>query len=191
MMLTTLLPRVALFCACLVLGACSSISVSADYDPDMDFRGLHTFAWIPETPEQASEDARAGYPLTSVRVTEAVERTLAAAGYEQVSADADFLVGFSISVQSSVSVTSDPMGGYYGHYGRHSGAGYGYGYGASVDVRETEEGVLLIDVIGTESGTVLWRGTAKAVLASKQTPEKSIERINEAVSKILAQFPPH
>lgn len=193
MMLTTLLPRVVLFGACLVLGACSSITVTADYDPDTDFSGLRTFAWIPDAPQPEAEDPRAGDPLASARVTEAVERTLAAAGYEQVSADADFLVGFSISVQSGTTVTSDPMGGYYGRYGRygrHSGVGYGYGYGGSIDVYEYEEGVLLIDVIGAESATLLWRGTAKAVLGSKQTPEKSIERINEAVDKIFAQFPP-
>jgi len=190
MMLTRFVSRVALVAAVLVPAACSSISVSTDYDPDTDFSGLATFAWIAEEP-QPDQDPRAGNPLISARVTEAVEATLLAAGYEQVEAEPDFLVAFALGVQRGVSVTTEPTGGYYGRYGYgRSGYGYGYGYGSTTEVREYEEGVLQIDIVGRESNKLLWRGTAKAVLRSNQSPEESTSRINEAVAKVLGRFPP-
>ena len=49
---------------------------------------------------------------------------------------------------------------------------------------------LQIDIVGRESNKLLWRGTAKAVLRSNQSPEESTSRINEAVAKVLGRFPP-
>lgn len=179
--------RPAVLALGLALAGCSSVTVTADYDPETDFSGLRSFAWIPDDPER-EVDPRAGDPLISARVTEAVEHTLQAAGYAQVSEQADFLVGFTISVQRGTTLVSDTGPIFYGRYGH---GGYGaVGYSSTTQVREYEEGVLQIDIVGTDSNTLLWRGTATAVLKSNQTPEQSTEAINEAVAKVLAQFPP-
>lgn len=177
---------VALLAIC-VLAACSSISVNADYDPDTEFGNLRTYSWLPEDP--ADTDPRAGNQFVSTRVSEAIERELAALGYDQVDSGADFGVGFSISVRHGIDTYSEPV--YYGHYGRYGGhGGYGMGYGASTQVYEYTEGMLQIDLVDTQASTLLWRGTGSARLRENQTPEESTERINAVVAKVLGQFPP-
>ncbi len=57
-------------------------------------------------------------------------------------------------------------------------------------VDEYEEGSLLLDMIEAETGQLMWRGSARAVISSKLTQEKRTQRINEAIGKLLASFPP-
>lgn len=183
----TICARIVALAALFVLPACSSITVNADYDPDTDFSPLHTYAWLPDDPQDS--DPRTGNQFVSLRVTEAMERELGALGYELVEGQADFGVGFSISVRHGVDTYSEPV--YYGHYGRYGGAGgYGMGYGTSTQVYEYTEGMLQIDFVDTEASALIWRGTGSARLRENQTPEDSTERINSVVAKVLEQFPP-
>jgi len=172
--------------ASFALAACSSISVTADYDPETDFRSLGTFSWVPEDPD-AEVDPRAGNSLVSDRVTAAIERTLQARGYQQVDLSADFLVGFSISVRTGVeSAPSSSARFHYGYYGRYGGIGYSTG----TELREFDEGELVVDFVDPTSNKLIWRGTAKTRLTSDQSPEKSKATIDEAVTRLLDQFPP-
>ena len=74
--------------------------------------------------------------------------------------------------------------------------GYGYGpYGSywggnRVSVYQYEEGSLILDFVDPQSKRLIWRGSAKAEVDSVDTPEKSEKLVNEAVNKILANFPP-
>ena len=181
------LPLLTVLIASLALFACSSISVSADYDPAADFSALRTWSWIPEEAPAEGADPRVGNSLVSDRVTAAIDRTLQARGYQEVEQSSDFQVGFSIGVRiglESAPSTSASVG--YGRYGRYGGIGYGTG----TEVREYEEGTLVIDLIDPATGKLIWRGTAQARVSSDQSPESSTKRINEAVEKVLAQFPP-
>jgi hypothetical protein len=58
-------------------------------------------------------------------------------------------------------------------------------------VREYDEGTLLLDVLQSGSGALLWRGSGVATVREKSTPEKRTKRINAAVKKILERFPPN
>jgi len=206
MKLLQALARAGALITCLLLASCSSIRVTADYDPRTSFEGLHSFAWIPIEPELAADANAVDNPLISARVTEAIERTLVANGYEPVSEGGDFRVGFAVSVRRALDVRPGPRYdydyygaycydipyGHFGHYGRYGfGGPYGgRGFGARVDVMEYEESTLMIDIFDPETDELIWRGTARSRLSSDQTPERSIADINEAVTKILAQFPP-
>ncbi len=172
----------------LLLCACSSIRVDADYDPEASFTPLQTYSWFPDESGPGA-DPRTGDSLVSERVTSAVNRELKKMGYELVSPPADFSVGFSISVRRGIDVHSEPI--YYGHYGRCSNSlGYGMGFGINTRVSEYEEGMLQIDIIDPLANKLLWRGTGTSRLRDNQTPEQKTKRIDEIVAKVLGQFPP-
>jgi hypothetical protein len=52
------------------------------------------------------------------------------------------------------------------------------------------EGTLLIDVIDPATMTLLWRGTGTGVVDPTASPQRREQRINDAVDRILDEFPP-
>jgi hypothetical protein len=75
-----------------------------------------------------------------------------------------------------------------------SGDPYGYGWGngwvGGPNIVTYDEGTLLIDFIDPKTRTMIWRGTASAVVNPDSSGEKKEELVREAVAKIMEQFPP-
>ncbi len=160
---------------------CSSISVSSDYDQSAKFDNLRMYDWIPESEEKRG-DPHMESSLVRSRIQKAVADELARKGYQKVTGTPDFYVTYHATVQEKLEVQSVPAGG----YGRRRG---GWG-GTYTDVRQYEEGTLIIDVIDPEAKQLIWRGTGKGAVEWEDSPEKKTARINAAVQKILEQFPP-
>jgi hypothetical protein len=158
----------------LLAAACSSVSTSHDYDLAYDFGKLKRYQWAKRT------GADEGNPLIVQRVRAAVDAQLAAKGYARADSGADFLVAAYTGRQSRIQVTDWGYG--YGPYGRW--------YGGPVDVYEYEEGSLILDVVDAPSKKLVWRGAATAIIDPDATPEERTKRINEAIAKVLAKFPP-
>jgi hypothetical protein len=164
---------------------CTNIRVQSDYDPEAPFSGLETYAWSPDTGTK-SDDPRIDNSLMDDRIRAAVDRELAASGFEPASDRApDFLMTYHASLRTKLeSVTT--AAGYRGSYGYGAWGGY-----AQTLPAEYEEGTLILDVIDPEANRLIWRGTAQArAHRGDATPEERSERINAVVAKILAQFPP-
>ena len=154
---------------------CSTVTTSSDYDPEHDFAGLETYAWLESRPDTAVGDLAAG------RVRTAVDEVLVGLGYRVVEAQADFLITFGVSRQDRVRVTEQDT------YGRRR---YGSWDSRRVDVYEYQEGTLVLDVIDPETELLVWRGTATGVIVRDRTPEERMEKTREAVAAMLASFPP-
>ena len=176
------MPRIAV--AALLLAACSSVQVSTDYDPATDFAVLRAYAWLPRK-AGASGDPRLDSSLLNERIRNAVEVQLAERGHRKVaSGQADFLVAYHTAVERKIDVDTIYRG--YG-YGTHS---WGWGAGHETVVYDYDQGTLVLDVLDPKAHRLLWRGSAKAVVSEESTPEKRTKLINEAVAKLLEQFPP-
>jgi hypothetical protein len=158
--------------AVLTIG-CSTLSVQYDYDPQADFASLKTFDWLP-----APVDAEVS-GLTVKRIKNAVTSQLEARGFKETSEDPNFLIALHVGKKDRLAVTD------WGYWG------YDYLYwGGGVDVYEYEEGTLIIDFVNARSKEPIWRGVARETLDPNPTPAKEEKRINEAVTKILKNFPP-
>jgi len=59
-----------------------------------------------------------------------------------------------------------------------------------VDVRQFTEGTLVIDILVPSGERLLWRGTGTSRIREERDPQRRIEIVNDAVARILAQFPP-
>jgi hypothetical protein len=169
----------AALCAIFLTIGCSTISsVRYDYDTEADFRNLKTYDWLEEYTEMSAIDAK--------RIKNAIDAELTARGYSQSLDDPDFMIAFHGTSEEKVNVVDH---GYrYCPYGRYC---YGYwGWGSTPTTYTYEEGTLIIDFIDSESLQMVWRGEAKGVLDPNLSPERLDQVTNEAVQRILQNFPP-
>ncbi len=176
------------------VAGCSSMEISYDYDPKANFASLKSYAWLNE-PQKATGDPRIdGNTILESRIHEAVDSAFAARGIRKVASDPDFLIAYHVSLDKQRSVQT--LNSYYGY-----GPGWGYGYGAAYRpgywagapetyVYEYEEGTLLLDIVDPNDKSLIWRGSAQDEVHFKSTPEKDQTQLNEAVQKMLENFPP-
>ena len=167
-----------------LLAACSSVSTSYDFDPGANFDDLKTYRWLTvvTVDEKAASDQD---PLVLKRVERAVNQELGARGYQVVKSGGDFCVAARLRSRQRTRVTTTPTA--YGY-------GYRYGYGhwgsQNVDVYQYEEGSIVLDVVDKSGKNLMWRGVARAAVPADPTPEQITKLVDEAVQKLIAQFPP-
>jgi len=155
--------------------SCSSVyDISYDYDKQTNFAGLKTYDWLP-VPREVKVDT-----LVQDRIKNAVNSELEARGLRMTSDEPDFSIAMHAGTEEKVGYSQDAWG--YG-YGSYWGGGRYRKY-------EYEEGTLVLDFVDTASKKLIWRGAAKVFVDSKMTPEKIDKLVNEAVQKILKNFPP-
>lgn len=180
-------PQIAGAALALTVIGCSSMRIQSDFDPEAapNFGAYGTYAWLPHP---QGGDVRINNELTARRISGAVDRELAAKGYQkQDSGSPSFKIGYHAAVEGRMEAES--MNTYYGYgWGRWGGWG---GMAVGTDyVREYDEGMLILDIVDGKSGELVWRGTAEAEVDMMADPQQRQEKINTAVRKILERFPP-
>ena len=167
------------------LCSCSTLRVNTDYDPEFDFSGFRSWSWL-TGPQAGTVDPRLPSGLVEERIRAALEKHLAARGFERSSSGTpDFRVGYHATVEDKVDVRT--VNRAYGY-----GPGWGAGRGrltSDVYVREYAEGTLILDFVDSRSNRLVWRGSAQAEVYSYSTPEQREARIDDAVGQILETLP--
>jgi hypothetical protein len=183
------------------LAGCAASPVAAprldldwSHDPQAGFTGFVTYAWLPGL-RLSAEDPRVDSALLEKRIREAVSGELEAKGYQRkLAGTPSFYVSYEVSMQGKLDVHAvsrgygfDPAWG--GMYQGQSGRG---AQGMAKDVKEADHGTLILDVIEPAENKLIWRGTVGTrVFPDTDTERRKIERINDAVKRLLARFPPH
>ena len=169
------------------IAGCSTISVTADYDPEEDFSVYHTYTWIPRNP-QATGNPRLDTPMHHDRVREAVDRVLAQKGFRKVGDDPDFWITFHQAVEQKLDVRTMNSGYHSGYYGG------GRGWTMSVpETRVTEyaQGTFVIDIADAREKELVWRGIATGRLSKTPPgPAEQREQFFQVATEILVDFPP-
>ncbi len=169
--------------ALVALAACTSVEVNSDWDPSASLSGLRTWTWQSATPD-VTGNARLDDPLLHARIQSAIDKSLSEKGYAKApSGKTDFQVAYHVALQQKLDAHT-----IYTGYGPYRGW-YGVG-GAETVVDTYDVGTLLIDFISPESNNVIWRGSGQSRIQELKTPEERQERIQDAVDRILKQFPP-
>lgn len=186
----------------LTAGCGPGINVKSDYNPEVDFTTLRTFAWLPLAAETG--DPRADSPILAGRVRRATVAELKAKGFREVlpQNSPDFYVTYQAVIDHKLSVRSTPMYaggmgmgyagyGYRGWGGRAWGGPVGYA-GTQTSVKQYDKGTLILDVIDRERDDLIWRGSGQAKLkkADKRSSKERDQAAAEAVREILKDFPP-
>jgi hypothetical protein len=173
-------------------GCGGGISVQSDWDPGFDFSALGTFEVFDEATGGGGLDQ-----LTQNRVKASIANTLQAKGMRRVAAGqtADVAVGWQITTQERSSLQTVSTG--WGNYGAGWNRGwYGSTAGVGMTTSRTTEtryqvGTLAIAMFDVRSKAMVFTATgSKTLSGGNPSPEESQKRIDEAVGKILKDFPP-
>ncbi len=174
----------ALAAAC-ALSACSTVTVTTDYDHSASFAKYKTYTLAPATKGiKLSPTGEAA--LSGTLHTELGGRGIT----ESSSGKADLAVVPQVFAHEKVSVQQYTDWGYgyhgtwpyrYGTYGVWAGAPRTY-----VDVNQYTEGTLILDFVDRHTNKLVFRGTGQAVVGDA---ESNAAKIREAVAKIVAGLP--
>ena len=162
--------------------ACATMNVSSHVQQGLDFGQYHTWQWAPPDALPAS-DARLDNPFFQDHFQGAVEREFAARGLSQTVAEGDvpdLLVHYHANIVPRMSINRGDQT-----------AGACYDEDCTVRVFDDEIGTIIIDVVDGHSNRLVWRGWAQnPVQGVIDHPQKFQARIQEAVTRMFARFPP-
>jgi hypothetical protein len=174
----SLLRLIAVAIPVLGLSACATMNVSSQVQRGLNFSQYHSFDWG-EPDALPPGDPRLATPFFRDHLEGAVERALAAKGYERArSADAaDLLIHYHASIDERIDVS-------------RTDSQRGYGYPSDVNVYTFEAGTIVIDVVDARTSRVIWRGWAQHSLEGVlDNTDRMAKLIDEAVSRMMARFP--
>ena len=183
---------VGLVALAMITGSCSSTRFIVDQDTRHDFSGYSTYSWfkLAAPPDKAKPPTEANTILTR-RISWAIDGELANKGMQKAEVgDADFLVTYSLVLQSRMVMYHTgwavPMGGW--GWGGRGGWGWGGGWGGGRSSMETyTEGTIVVDVLDTKTRTLVWRGIAENAF---RKPNPDNEKVAKIIGKVMQDFPP-
>ncbi|WP_419661991.1 uncharacterized protein Dvar_24330 [Desulfosarcina variabilis str. Montpellier] len=169
---------------------CSGIQTSQDYDPKTDFQSIQTVAWATPT-QPKTGDERIDNPFRDTRIRAAIRQQLEKKGLRfKPDQTPDVLVRYQYTIRQRIDSAGSggSVGFGIGSYGSRGGIAIGTSTGNNL--REIDEGTLVIDLVGAESDTLLWRGSGIQRFEAYDNPKKTTQVIDTLVESILNQFPP-
>jgi hypothetical protein len=162
----------------LLLSSCSTVRVNSDYDKNVNFSQYKTYAF-----QKSGVDKVQISDLDKKRILRAIDFEMTKKGFTK-SETPDLLINIFTKEREQIDVNQ---------YNTSWGYGWGYGWnpylwGGQTYVTTSTEGTLYIDLIDSKKKELVWQGEGEGYLTKVRSEKES--RINEFVSKILAQFPP-
>ena len=163
------------------LGCATSIRVA--FDPQEDFASYRTWAWLPRSWEVTASESHVDPELDAL-LRGAIERTLAARGFEQAGdASPDFLVTYHLRLRRElVRVIETPAMETLVNPHREGG----YEVQASRPMLYPYElGTLVLDVAEARERQLVWRG-----IGTRRVRTSFKRRAEAVVTEIFEAFPP-
>jgi hypothetical protein len=157
-------------------GAARAQDVSYNYAQGTDFSKFKTYKWV------NIPGAEAPNQLLDQQIKQSIDSQLAAKGFIKTDADiADLYVGYQISISHQQQWNAYGMGG----MGWRMGGGMATATSSTIQI-----GTLGFDVYDQAGKQLIWRGSATKTLNPPKDPDKKQRNLNNAVAKLLKDFPP-
>lgn len=165
--------------AAAALAGCATMNVSHHIERNVNFIDFVTYDWGPPDNLPVGDPRLDNNPFFNDYLQGAIEKKLAAAGYERDAAGApDLLVHYHASVSQRLDVYQ-------------ADAPYGYCYGnCEPQVVNYDEGTLVIDIVDARTKKVVWRGWAQDTMTGVIDNQERLERqVDESVRKMMVFLP--
>jgi len=174
----------------MIFGACSSLSVTSDYDKTVDFTKFKTYSYY----GWAQNSDKILSPFDKERLETAFGDEFTKRGITFVKEGGDLTVALFIQTEQKqqTTATTTGMGGMYGGYGGYYGYGPGWGWGGgmsttSINTYDYTVGTLVCDVFDTKGQKLIWEGTGSGEI--NENPQNRENSIPKTVAQIMAQYP--
>jgi len=172
------------------LGACTTLRVTTDVNPNFSVSNCHTYAFASE--RSGGADAAFSNPLNGDRLRAAIEGNMATRGVTKAvdMAAADCVVGYALGTRQVFNDYYAGWGagwGYGGGYGwgRRGGWGGGWGYDGPWVEDETR---IVVDVFDARAHKAIWHGAVSETISDLKGPNAEA-KINAATAAIFAKLP--
>ena len=169
-------------CLCIIffVTSCSTVSVEHDYDITINFANLKSYDWLPYEKSFGGDiqSALRENSLTEERIKTALNWELKSKGLRIESKNPDFYIAFYTGIEKEVKS--------YPHFSSHSDFSSHTDFG----IYQYDEETFIIDFLDAKSKSLIWRGIAKAETYDNMNPEQRRKLVNEAVRKIMKNYPP-
>jgi hypothetical protein len=158
---------------------CATMNVSSHIERNVNFADYVTYDWGPPDNLPVGDPRLDNNPFFDDYLRGAIEKQLAAKGYELgLGGTPDLLIHYHASVSQKLDVYEVDQS-------------YGYCYGnCEPQVADYELGTLIVDIVDTRSNKVVWRGwaqdTINGVIDNQDRLEKQVE---EGVTKMMLLLP--
>jgi hypothetical protein len=165
--------------AAMTFAGCATMMVSSHIECGVNFASFVTYDWGPPDNLPVGDPRLDNNPFFNDHLQGAIEKKLAANGYERVtSGTPDLLVHYHASVNQRLDVyTVDNR--------------YGYCYGnCEPQITDYEQGTLVVDLVDARTNKVVWRGwsqdTVSGVIDNQERLEKQVDK---GVTKMMMLLP--
>jgi len=162
-----------------LVAGCATMNVSHHIERGLNFAEYVTYDWGPPDNLPVGDPRLDNNPFFNDYLQGAIEKKLAAKGYERdVAGASDLLVHYHASVNQRVDV--------YGPDTR-----YGYCYeNCDARVVDFEEGTIVIDLVDRKTSKVVWRGWAQDAMDGVIDNQDRLEKqVDEGVTKMMLLLP--
>jgi hypothetical protein len=162
-------------------GCAATIPAGSHVDRSLDVARYRTFDWGPADALPTADPRLDRDPFFKDHVQGAVERGLAARGWELTSSGTpDLLIHYHATIRERIDVDR---------------GAWVHGYGVAADCPPPtvryETGMLVLDFIDTRTNTLVWRGWAQNdVQDLLHNRNRLAETVDQAVAAMLRQLPP-
>lgn len=171
----------------LIYGCAPTVKVTTDYDHAVSFSEFKTFATFDLNAQKGQVNQ-----LNVDRVTKAIIAEMTAKGFKETSNNPDLKVNAVAILKNKTQVTANSnfygYGGMYRPYGYWGGGTMMGGGSTTFNTYDYVDGSLVIDIVSTKMGKLVWQGIGNAEIDTK--PDNPEEFINTSVKSIMAGFPP-
>jgi hypothetical protein len=161
------------------LAGCASMNVSSHIERGVNFTEYVTYDWGPPDNLPVGDPRLDNNPFFNDYLQGAVEKKLAAKGYERTAGKpADLLIHYHASVNQRLDVY-------------RADQPYGYCYGdCEPQVVDFEQGTLVIDLVDAKTKKVVWRGWAQDTMTGVIDNQDRLQKqVDEGVTKMMLLLP--
>jgi hypothetical protein len=164
----------------LAAAGCATMNVSSHVERGLDVAQYHTYDWGPADALPTGDARLDKDPFFQDHVQGAVEKALAARGFESsTSGTPDLLIHYHANISERIDVNRIDRA-----------RGYCYGDGCGAPVVEYEAGTLVVDVIDARTNRLIWRGWAQRSVKDMLDNQDTMARqIDDAITRMFERFP--
>ena len=156
-----------------LLYSCSSVRVIYDFDSTINFSNYSSFAFSKQEVEKLDIS-----DIDKKRILSSIEGSLVSKGYN-FSSSPDLIVNISTKSREDIYINQS--------YDRFGFGWYGYPYDQTYRPSSRIIGLLYIDIIDANSGSLIWQGNGSGSLYSNKYSRDQL--VSNFVIKVLESFP--
>lgn len=166
----------------LFLYSCSTITVTADYDKEVDFTTYKTFSLL----KWRKDNSRLINDFDKKRLEDALKNEMSARGYNYIVTGGELAVSVFLILQDKTDYTA--YTNYYGGYGYYYGTPWGWGPSRTTVSRyDYTQGTLIFNVFDAKQKKLIWQGTAIGEVDNN--PNNRDRGIPKAVGEVFMKYP--